>query len=100
VLSPVNDIVSGDFNGDGKIELVLAQNHLTNWIETGLWRGNPGCHLEWEGKEFKIIPPRESGMVLPNDTKALLSMDMNGDGFPDILAGQNNDRLIEFRSQK
>lgn len=99
-VSPVNDIVSGDFNGDGKIEIILAQNHFTNWVETGLWRGNPGCHLEWTGKEFEVIKHRESGVVLPNDTKALLSMDINGDGLMDILAGQNDGPLLQFEAQK
>lgn len=99
-LSPVNAIVSGDFNGDGKLELVMAQNHFTNWIETGLWRGNPGCHLEWTGKSFAVIPHHRSGIVLPNDTKALLSLDVNGDGLQDILAGQNNGRILQFNAQK
>ncbi|WP_435896131.1 FG-GAP repeat domain-containing protein [Oceaniferula spumae] len=99
-LSPINDIVSADFNGDGKLELVLAQNHYTNWIETGLWRGNPGCHLEWSESGFKTIQHRKSGIVMPNDTKALLTLDINGDGLQDIIAGQNNDKLLEFRAQK
>lgn len=95
-LSPVNAIASGDFNGDHKMELILGQNHFTNWIETGLWRGNPGCHLEWGAGGFQVIPHRQSGIVMPNDTKAILSLDINGDGKEDILAGQNNEVLRVF----
>lgn len=95
-LSPVNSIVSGDFNGDGSTELILAQNHYSNWVETGLWRGNPGCHLEWKKDRFVTIPHTESGILLPNDTKSIITLDANGDGKTDILAGQNNDPLLLF----
>jgi hypothetical protein len=99
-LSPVNAIASGDFNGDGSTEVVLAQNHYTNQAETGLWRGNPGCHLEWGENGFETIPHQSSGIVMPNDTKAILSIDADGDGMPDILAGQNDDILLLFRNTK
>lgn len=92
--------MSGDLDGDGKQELILAQNHHTNWIEMGFWRGNPGCHLEWAGKMFETVPHRLSGMIMPNDTKALISLDVNGDGLMDILAGQNDNELLLFKGQK
>lgn len=99
-LSPVNAIVSGDFDGNGQLELILAQNHYTNQIETGLWRGTPGCHLEWAGNRFDVIPHIQSGILMPNDTKALITIDSDGDGQQDILAGQNNDSLLLFRNTK
>jgi len=97
-LSPVNAIASGDFNGDGRTELILAQNHYTNQAETGLWRGTPGCHLEWDGDRYETVPYPVSGVVTPNDTKAIISLDVNGDGWLDILAGQNNDALLFFKN--
>ena len=99
-LSPVNDVVASDFNGDGRMELVLAQNHFTNWIETGYWRGNPGCHLEWGHDGFRILPHRSSGILMPNDTKSLILLDVNGDGQLEILAAQNNQGILQFQSGK
>lgn len=98
-LSPVNDIVSGDFNGDGKMEIILAQNHYTNWIETGRWRGNPGGHMEWRQNGFAVIPHRQSGIMLPGDIKALLTLDPDGHGVMNILGASNNGALLQFKAK-
>lgn len=89
--APINAILVSDFDGDGGIELVLAQNHDSREPETGLWRGTPGTHLEWKDGQFEIIPPARSGVVLPADTKSLLLL-----GKGAILAGQNNGPILRF----
>ncbi|MGI9241497.1 MAG: FG-GAP repeat domain-containing protein, partial [Verrucomicrobiales bacterium] len=90
--SQVNAITSGDFDGDGRLEAVLAQNHDTREPETGLWRGGIGCHLEWNGSRFEVIPPAESGLVMPADTKSVIRL-----GERTIVAGQNNGGLLLFQ---
>ena len=97
-LSPTNAIVSGDFNGDGNVEIILAQNHHTNQVETGLWRGSPGCHLEWRDGKFEAITHTASGIVMPNDTKDLMKIDADGDGKDDVMAAQNNGPLLLFKN--
>lgn len=89
-LSPVNDVTAGDFDGDGCLEVILAQNHFTNQVETNIWRGTAGCHLEWRGGAFEVINPATSGIYLPRDTKSILSLDS------DVIAGQNNGYLLRF----
>ncbi len=89
--APVNALVAADFDGDGRMEVILAQNHDGREPETGLWRGTPGTHLEWREGRFEIIPHEESGILLPADTKALLHLDG-----ATLLAGQNNGPLLRF----
>ncbi|MFC4992318.1 hypothetical protein [Rubritalea tangerina] len=96
-LSPINAIASGDFDADGKIELILAQNHFSNWIETGLWRGTPGTHLEWNGSHFQTLTFPQSGIFLPNDTKAIITLPNTQSTH--ILAAQNQGPLLLFSSQ-
>jgi len=95
-LSPTNAVVSGDFNRDGHIELILAQNQHSNQVETGLWSGSVGCYLEWKDGEFKVVEPVASGVILPNDTRAIEAIDINKDGFSDLIIGQNNNELLLF----
>jgi hypothetical protein len=90
-LSPVNAIATGDFNGNGKTEILLAQNHDTREPETGLWRGTPGTHLEWSDTGLQVIPHAQSGLILPADTKAIITLKQN-----QVLAGQNNGPLLLF----
>ena len=92
-ISPVNAIATGDFDNDGKLEILLAQNHYTREPETGLWRGTPGTHLEWNRTNFDIIPHIESGLILPNDTKSIIVIDATS-----VLAGQNNSTLLQFNA--
>ena len=89
--SQVNAIAHGDFDGDGHLELILAQNHDSREPETGLWRGGIGCHLDWGGAGFIVIPPAASGILLPADTKAVIALDDRR-----ILAGQNNGTVLMF----
>ena len=95
-LSPINDFAVADFDGDGALEIACAQNHFTREAETGLWRGNPGCVFRWKENAPQLVPPHQTGLFLPNDTKALASGDFDLDGKPDLAAAQNDDALLLF----
>ncbi len=99
-LSPTNAIASGDFNGDGVLEFILAQNQHSNQVETGLWSGNVGCYLEWKDGEFQVVDPKDSGIVLPSDTRSIQLIDIDGDKLDDLIIGQNDDELLFFRNNK
>lgn len=90
-LSPCYGAVAGEFG------LALAQNLYSREPETGLWRGALGCLLvpERDGG-FRAQAHAQSGFVLPDDGKALVAADLNGDGLPDLAASQNDGPLAAF----
>ena len=47
---------------------------------------------------FTAVPPRESGLVVPGDAKALVVLDLDRDGWPDFLVSRNNDTTLAFRN--
>jgi hypothetical protein len=85
--------------GEGGIRLAIAQNSDAREVETGLWRSGVGCMLEFRGAQSpRAVDPAQTGFVVRGDGKALAVTDLNGDGFPDLLATQNNDALLAFQS--
>jgi len=48
--------------------------------------------LRGDGKGgFDVVPPAESGIVVPGDARALGLSDLNRDGWPDLVVTRNND---------
>jgi hypothetical protein len=45
---------------------------------------------------FTPVPPIESGLVVPGDAKALLALDLNNDGWPDLLASRSRQSSLAF----
>ncbi len=89
-----------DGNGDGNVDLAIVGNLYTREPETGLWRGAMGLLLAGDGRGgFDEVPYAQSGFVVPGDGKSLTRSDINGDGVPDLVAGQNNDQLMAFVSE-
>ena len=44
------------------------------------------------------MTPLESGLVVPGDAKALASIDLDQDGWPDFLVTRNNSTTLAFRN--
>ena len=81
----------------GLADLFLAQNHDHREPETGLWRGGVGQVLLGRGDgTFVPMSPRESGILLRGDATNVESVDVDGDGRPDLVATQNDDRVRVF----
>jgi hypothetical protein len=90
-----------DADCDGRRDLCLVQNFYGPQPETGHMDGGVGLLLRGDGTgAFAPVFPRESGLLLPGDGKALTETDLNGDGWPDFLATVNSGPVAAFLNQR
>ncbi len=94
--SPVFGCVAADVDGDGHLDLVLAQNLYTREPETGLWRGSPGAVLVGDGSgEFRHVLAGISGFSVPGDGKGMAAGRFFGPGIRfSVATAQNNGPLL------
>ena len=96
-IAPVHGIVAGDFDGDGRADLMLVGNSYAPIPETGRFDGGIGWLLRGDGAGgFTPVPPAESGFIVPGDARALVVADLNQDGWPDVFVTRNNDLPLTF----
>lgn len=100
-IAPGFGIVVGDLDGDGILDLYLAQNFYTPQPETGRMSGGVGLLLRGKGDgDFEPMWPKESGVIMPEDAKGACIADLNADGSPDLLLSANNGPARGFVSQE
>jgi hypothetical protein len=94
--SPVNGILSGDFDADGRRDLVLAGNLYATEVKTPRADAGVGLFLKGDGKgNFAPVPLPRSGLYAPLDVKDLaLVQTTRGKR---ILVANNNDSLGVIR---
>lgn len=89
-----------DVNADGHVDLCLAQNFFSPQRETGRMDGGVGLLLLGDGAgAFAPVWPDQSGVMVPNDAKSLVMIDLNDDGALDLLFGCNDDEVVAFENQ-
>jgi hypothetical protein len=90
-IAPGDTPVLADLNGDGNIDIFLAQNFYGPQIEAPRCDGGCGQLLLGDGKGgFHPVAPRESGIVIAGDMRSASPVDLNGDGRPDLAVTLNN----------
>ncbi|NNM28625.1 MAG: RNA-binding protein [Akkermansiaceae bacterium] len=98
--SPGYGVVASDLDMDGHPDVCAVQNFYTREPETGLWRGGIGLVLAGSGSgTFTPRSPVESGFVVDGDGKGLALCDLDNDGWPDLVATQNNESIMAFRNR-
>jgi len=81
-------------NHDPVPDLFIAQNFYQPERETGRMNGGTGLVLLGdEAGEFRPLWPAESGVVLPDDCRAAAAVDLNEDGWQDLVVATNNGPL-------
>jgi hypothetical protein len=90
-ISPGFGISLADVNGDGHGDCLVTQNFSSPQIETGRMNSGVGQLLLGNGQGgWQVLGPRQSGVVLPGDGRALTTVDFEDDGTPDFVAAMNH----------
>ncbi len=95
--SPVFGMVTGDFNDDGNLDLVLNGNDYGNEPGDGRYDAMNGLLLFGDGKgNFIPRPTAASGIYIPGDGKAIITLKGPENSLL-IAASQNRGPLLLFK---
>ena len=95
-VAPVYGILAGDFDGDGKTDLLLAGNFDGVQPEFGRMAASYGLFLRGDGRgHFTPVPALASGFFVPGQARDIERVrTRHGDLY---LVTRNNDRPLLFR---
>lgn len=89
-LAPAQGVVLSDFNADGYVDCVLAQNFFGAQPEIGLLDAGLSLILLGRGEgEFVAFEPSKSGLSVPGAATAVTCADLNADGRPELCFAVN-----------
>ncbi len=95
-LAPVFGMTSGDYDHDGKLDVLLTGNSYATEAITGRYDAFSGLFLTGDGKgNFRPLSTQASGFFVGGDAKGLAELTLS-DGQSLLLAAQNNDVLKAF----
>tara|TARA_B100001057_G_scaffold232662_1_gene232854 strand:- start:3355 stop:6969 length:3615 start_codon:yes stop_codon:yes gene_type:complete len=98
-VAPIFGMAVSDFDGDGNLDVFLAQNSFAPQVETGRMDGGTGALLKGLGDGFfEAIRADRSGIIAAGDAKGVALADVNSDRWPDLLVANNDAAMQVFES--
>jgi hypothetical protein len=94
--SVINGMATGDFDGDGSLDLVMNGNDYGTEVSVGRYDALNGLYLAGDGKGgFTARSILQSGLYIPGNGKGLVRLRGHG-GSSLLAAGQNRGALKLF----
>ena len=100
-ISPGYGVAADDFDGDGLVDVLMANNFFHAQPETGYMGGGLGLLLRGGGnREFEPSWPNRSGVAVSGDANGLAIADFDNDGDQDAVFAVNSGKyeLLENQS--
>jgi len=99
-VAPFQGVVAADLDGDGHADIYAVQNSYAPVSVVGRFDGGLSQLLLGDGHgHFAPAPPSQSGLLVPGDAKALVLLDLDGDGWPDFLLTRNSGTTLAWRNR-
>jgi len=100
-LAPSYGALIRDFNGDGKADLLLAQNDYTRSPELGPSTAGMAMLLAGNGQGgFETSPPKQSGLNVSDEMRSLVSIHLNGDSESGLIIGMHHGIPKVYKSKR
>lgn len=97
-IAPVFGMQSGDYDGDGHLDLLMVGNWHAPTLRTGQADAFVGAYLRGDGTgHFTVVNGTESGFFVDGDAKALVEVGNDADSSL-LVTSQNDGPLKAFRS--
>ena len=94
--SPVYAAATGDYNGDGKLDILLGGNLYNVKPELGRYDGSYGVFLAGDGQgNFSYIPPKTSGLHLDGEIRDFKQVKTSAGNI--LVVARSNDSLEVFK---
>ena len=98
-IAPVFGVVAQDFDGDGRVDLFLAQNFFGLQPDVPRLDAGRGLLLAGDGRGgFKPVRGQESGLLIYGEQRGAAAADFDRDGRMDLAVTQNGAETRLYRN--
>ena len=98
--APSFGVSAADFDGDGREDLILAQNFFAVEPHVSRFDAGRGLWLRGNGDgTFQTVSSQESGIAVYGEGRAVAACDYDGDGRIDVCLGQNGEQTKLYHNE-